>query len=149
MSTPHNATLYSSAAQSTPAQTAAENAAEVLAAQGSYSGSARQSVEDYQLLAGLRPGPDPVITALTPHEAEVVAIPEDMSVTVTGENFYNGWSAVVWNGVTLPTTFVSATELHVEDAPSSDTVDVVEVYVRNSDVSRSVAVTFDYIDSTP
>ena len=148
MTTPHNATLFTNPAQSTPAETKAEIAAQVTASQGSYESSADSSVEQYQLLTGRRPGPDPVITTLDPYEVEVSATPTNVTVTVEGENFYEDWSVVVWNGTAVETTFVSATELEITVAVP-DTVGIVGAYVTNSVVSHSAVVTFDFIAETP
>lgn len=148
MTTPHSATQFTNPAQSTPAETAAAVQTEVTDAQRSYESSANSSVEQYQLLTGRRPGPDPVITTLDPYEVEVAETPVDVEVTIAGENFYEDWSVVVWDGTPLETTFVSDTELTVE-APGSATVDAIEVYVTNGEVSRSAEVMFDYIEATP
>ena len=59
--------------------------------------------------------PLPILQSLSPTTAASGAA--SLSITVTGKNFVTG-SLVVWNGTTLPTSYVSATQLTAQ-IPSS------------------------------
>lgn len=57
----------------------------------------------------------PIVTSLTPYSAEEGGV--GFTMTIQGNNFLNS-SVVQWNGVALPTTFVSATTLEAAIAAS-------------------------------
>ena len=142
---PHDATVYTNAAQSSPAQTAAQNAALVSTAAASYERSMNSTVEQYQLLTGLQLGPDPILTSISPDESvvDVEAIP--VAITIIGENFLES-SVIRWDGAPLDTTFVSATELTALAPGSADTGEV-DVVIDNGRDSRSNAVTFTFVEA--
>jgi YVTN family beta-propeller protein len=75
-----------------------------------YSGDANFSGSSSEALTEVisASNPSPLLTSLSPNSA--VAGDPAFTLTVTGSSFVAG-SVVVWNGVTLVTTFVSATEL--------------------------------------
>ncbi len=54
--------------------------------------------------------PKPGLTLLTPNPATMAQVQQGLLLTLTGTHFYAS-SLVVWNGTTLATTVVSATEL--------------------------------------
>jgi hypothetical protein len=54
--------------------------------------------------------PVPVLTSLTPNPATITQVEAGLLLTATGEHFYSS-STILFNGVSLPTTVVSATEL--------------------------------------
>ena len=56
--------------------------------------------------------PKPVLTALAPTTATFVQIQAGFLVTVTGSRFVSS-SVILWNGVALPTTVMSNTQLQV------------------------------------
>lgn len=87
------------------------------------------------------PAADPVVTGLSPDEAEVGSA--DLTVSVTGTGF-NAASIIVWNGGDEATTFVSETELTTIVKPSTASgAYTVPVAVRNDQVySDPVDFTF-------
>jgi hypothetical protein len=54
--------------------------------------------------------PKPVLTSLAPNPASLTQVQQGLLLTVNGSHFYSS-SIVLWNGVVLPTTVVSATQL--------------------------------------
>lgn len=54
--------------------------------------------------------PVPVLTSLAPNPATLTQVDQGLLLTATGEHFYSN-STILWNGVALPTTVISATEL--------------------------------------
>jgi trimeric autotransporter adhesin len=56
--------------------------------------------------------PKPVLTALAPTAATFAEIQAGLVVTVTGSRFVSS-SVILWNGVALPTTVTSSTQLQV------------------------------------
>lgn len=74
-------------------------------------------------------GSQPVITALSPFTATVLAPP--FTMTVTGSSFISG-TQVLWNGIALPTTFVDGEQLttQVGDAQLNSAT-VVQVTTRS------------------
>lgn len=111
MTTPHSATSYSNPAQSTPAETYANNAAGVAAAKASYDRSAESSKEQYQDLTGLQE-PTPTVSGIDPATAVTGAGP--VTVTITGTGFI-AESAVLWGATPLATVTVnSPTEIEAE-----------------------------------
>jgi hypothetical protein len=56
--------------------------------------------------------PKPVLTSLVPNPASLAQVQQGLLLTVNGSNFYSS-SVVLWNGVALPTTVLSATQLQV------------------------------------
>jgi hypothetical protein len=51
-----------------------------------------------------------VLTSLAPNPASLAEVQQGLLLTVTGSHFYAS-SIIVWNGVALPTTVVSASQL--------------------------------------
>lgn len=144
MTTPHSATGYSNPAQSTPAETYANNSDGVALAQTSYARSAESSKEQYQLLTGLQVGPDPAITAFLPENGWVTAVSEEFSLNVIGTNFQDG-AVVLIDGVEHEATFVDSTTLTVT-VDTLDEVATVEVVVVNGSRSQSPAVDFEFLE---
>jgi len=54
--------------------------------------------------------PKPVLTSLAPNPTSLTQVEQGLLLTVNGSHFYSS-SIVLWNGVVLPTTVVSATQL--------------------------------------
>jgi hypothetical protein len=61
--------------------------------------------------------PKPILTALAPTTATFVQIQAGFLVTVTGSRFVSS-SVILWNGVALPTTVISNTQLQVTITPT-------------------------------
>ena len=78
---------------------------------------------------GANPNPLPVVSAVEP--ASLAISDQPQALTVTGANFVQG-AVARWNGVDLPTTFVSATQLTVVVPTSELSVPArVDIYVVN------------------
>ncbi len=144
MSTPHAATGYTNPAQSSPAETYANNSDGVALAQTSYARSAESSKEQYQLLTGLQVGPDPAIFAFLPENGWVTAVSEEFSLDVIGTNFQDG-AVVLIDGVEHAATFVDSTTLTVT-VDTLDEVTTVEVVVVNGSRSQSPAEDFEFLE---
>lgn len=91
------------------------------------------------------PAEAPVLTAISP---ESVTLQADglgtFALTATGSGF-SAESVIVFDGVDMATTFVSATELQAATVPTGTTVATVDVEVANGeDVSE--VITFDFTD---
>jgi hypothetical protein len=56
--------------------------------------------------------PKPVLTSLAPNPASLSQVQQGLLLTVNGSHFYSS-SIVLWNGVALPTTVMSSTQLQV------------------------------------
>ncbi len=56
--------------------------------------------------------PKPVLTSLAPNPASLSQVQQGLLLTVNGSHF-NSSSIVLWNGVALPTTVMSSTQLQV------------------------------------
>lgn len=56
--------------------------------------------------------PKPVLTSLAPNPASLSQVQQGLLLTVNGSHFYSS-SIVLWNGVALPTTVTSSTQLQV------------------------------------
>jgi len=56
--------------------------------------------------------PKPVMTSLAPNPASLSQVQQGLLLTVNGSHFYSS-SIVLWNGVALPTTVMSSTQLQV------------------------------------
>ena len=139
MTTPHSATGYSNPAQSTPAETYANNAAGVAAAKASYDRSAESSKEQYQDLTGLQE-PTPTVSGIDPATAVTGAGP--VTVTITGTGFI-AESAVLWGETPLATVTVSSpTEIEVE-VPDEEAGDY-DLVVDNGESKVSDAAVFTY-----
>jgi hypothetical protein len=54
--------------------------------------------------------PKPVLTSLTPNPASLTQVQQGLLLTVNGSHFYSS-SILLWNGVALPTTVISSTQL--------------------------------------
>ena len=54
--------------------------------------------------------PKPVLTSLTPNPASLTQVQQGLLLTVNGSHFYSS-SILLWNGVALPTTVMSSTQL--------------------------------------
>ena len=54
--------------------------------------------------------PEPSLTSLAPNPATLAQIQQGLLLTATGGNFYSS-SLFIWNGVALPTTVVSASQI--------------------------------------
>jgi len=138
MTTPHDATAFSNPAQSSPAETAAQNAAVTDAAKISYQRSIESTVSQYEGLTGVIP--EPHIKELTPNTAAHGA--GTVSVTIIGLHFTDD-SVVKWDGSNIATTFVSDNELTVTPNKKGS-AGAVNVLVDNgsSTVSNTVQFTF-------
>jgi len=89
------------------------------------------------VLTNNTPGPVPALTSLTP-ATTVVAVP--VPVVVAGTGFFVD-SVVQVNGVAVPTTFVSDTELGF--SPDVSVAGTLAVTVLNTDLQVSNSVNFD------
>jgi uncharacterized repeat protein (TIGR02543 family) len=91
--------------------------------------------------------PAPVITALSP--PAVVAGSQEFALTVFGMNFVNG-AAVLWNGQTRQTTFVSNSQLRAV-IPAADTMQAgnFNVTVLNADGTKSAGRSISAIALPP
>lgn len=138
MSTPHDATAFSNPAQSSPAETAAQNAAVTAAAESSYQRSFDSTVRQYEKLTGTTP--IPTIGEFDPATAASGA--GTVAITVFGTNFTET-SVVNWNGSAITTTFVSDSELTITPNKRG-TAGNVAVYIDNGDgiVSATTQFTF-------
>ena len=77
--------------------------------------------------------PVPALTSLSP--STTAAGSATFTLTVTGTNFFNGVSAITWNGVSLTTTYVNSTTLTASiDASYVTTPGTMPVGVVNSGV---------------
>jgi hypothetical protein len=56
--------------------------------------------------------PKPVLTSLAPNPSSLSQVQQGLLLTVNGSHFYSS-SIVLWNGVALPTTVMSSTQLQV------------------------------------
>src|ERR1700687_6023645 len=54
--------------------------------------------------------PKPVLTSLAPNPASLAQVEQGLLLTVNGSHFYSS-SVVLWNGVALPTTVMSSTQI--------------------------------------
>lgn len=144
MTTPHSATRYSNPAQSTPAETYANNAAGVAAAKASYDRSEESSKEQYQLLTGLQVGPDPVITGILPEGWWVTTEATRFELKVLGTGFQSG-SVIVFDGVEVETTLDESGNL-VALVDGSDEEASVDVYIVNGSRSRSEVSRFEFAE---
>jgi PBP1b-binding outer membrane lipoprotein LpoB len=54
--------------------------------------------------------PKPALTSLAPNPASLAQIQQGLLLTVNGSHFYSS-SILLWNGVALPTTVTSSTQL--------------------------------------
>jgi len=54
--------------------------------------------------------PKPGLTSLAPNPASLTQVQQGLLLTVNGSHFYSS-SIVLWNGVALPTTVISDTQL--------------------------------------
>jgi hypothetical protein len=91
------------------------------------------------------PQPPAVLTSLNPTQAQVNDT--TVGVIVTGTGFF-AESVVWWDGVAIPTTFNSSTELQVR-APANAVAETVNVTVVNRDSAASNALPFTYIPVPP
>lgn len=138
--TPHDATAFSNPAQSSPAETSAQNAAVVAAAQTSYNRSFESTKEQYQDLTGTQE-PTPTVSGIDPTTAQEGSGP--VTVTVTGTGFI-AESVVLWGSeeTALEATVNSDTEIEV-DVPDEVAGDY-DLVVDNGESKVSDAVTFTY-----
>lgn len=138
MTTPHNATVYTNPARSTPAETAANNAQITLALQADFDRSEKSSKEQYQDLTGLQE-PVPTVSEINPLTAVEGTGP--VTVTVTGTGFIDE-STVLWGETVLTPVVNSATELEV-DVPDEVAGDY-DLVVDNGESKLSTAAVFTY-----
>lgn len=136
--TPHGATAFGNPAQSTPAETALQNANAVSAAQDSYRRSFNSSKEQFQDLTGTQE-PVPTVSEIDPTTAVEGEGP--VTVTITGTGFI-AESIVLWGATVLTPVVNSATELEV-DVPDEVAGDY-DLFVDNGESKVSDAVTFTY-----
>jgi hypothetical protein len=84
--------------------------------------------------------PGPVITSLSPNMKQVGSA--TFTITVTGQRFNSG-NVVYWNGVALPTSYVSSTQLRATVNASFVTdIDIAEITVNDSDPALFYVYTF-------
>ena len=140
MTTPHSATGYSNPAQSSPAETAANNAQITTALRADFDRSFKSTKEQYQDLTGTQE-PTPTVSGIDPTTAQEGSGP--VTVTVTGTGFI-AESVVLWGVEESPLTVTvnSATELEV-DVPDEVAGDY-DLVVDNGESKVSDAVTFTY-----
>lgn len=138
--TPHSATAFGNPAQSTPAETALQNANGVSAAQDSYRRSFNSSKEQFQDLTGTQE-PVPTVSEIDPTTAVEGEGP--VTVTITGTGFIEE-SVVLWGSeeTSLEATVNSDTEIEVvvPDEVAGD----YDLVVDNGESKVSDAVTFTY-----
>lgn len=138
MTTPHNATVYSNPARSTPAETAANNAQITTTLRADFDRSKKSSKEQYQDLTGLQE-PVPTVSEIDPLTAVEGTGP--VTVTVTGTGFIDE-STVLWGETVLTPVVNSATELEV-DVPDEVAGDY-NLVVDNGESKLSTAAVFTY-----
>jgi hypothetical protein len=138
MTTPHNATVYTNPARSTPAETAANNAQITTALRADFDRSEKSSKEQYQDLTGLQE-PVPTVSEIDPLTAVEGTGP--VTVTVTGTGFIDE-STVLWGETVLTPVVNSATELEV-DVPDEVAGDY-DLVVDNGESKLSTAAVFTY-----
>ena len=138
MTTPHNATVYTNPARSTPAETAANNAQATTALRADFDRSEKSSKEQYQDLTGLQE-PVPTVSEIDPSTAVEGTGP--VTVTVTGTGFIDE-STVLWGETELTPVVNSATELEV-DVPDEVAGDY-NLVVDNGESKLSTAAVFTY-----
>jgi hypothetical protein len=146
MTTPHDATQFSNPAQSSPAETSAQNAAEVLAAEGSYHRSFESTVSQYRSRAGVVDAPDPVITETIPPSANANEAGGTINITIIGTGFTEE-SKANWNANDIDTVFTDETEL-VITVPRPEVAEDFSLYVDNGHGNLSNTITFQFENAT-
>jgi hypothetical protein len=118
----------------------------------SYSGNSTYAASSGSLtvtvIAGSVTTPVPTITSLLPSPTATAGTPA-FTLTVNGSNFGDG-ATVLWNGSTLPTTWVSASQL-TASIPSADltAVGIVPIAVANpANLGGETSSPFDFVINT-
>ena len=118
----------------------------------SYSGSSTYVTSSGSLtvtvIAGSVTTPAPTITSLSPSPTATAGTPA-FTLTTNGSNFGNG-ATVLWNGSTLPTTWVSASQL-TASVPAGDltAVGIMPITVVNpTNLGGGTSSPFDFVVNT-
>jgi hypothetical protein len=140
----HDAALFATSVKQrkSPAQTEAQIAAEVAAAQAEYASSEAQATRDYGVLAGLSPV-KPTISTLTP--ATLASGTGTHSVSVVGTNFKAGMK-ILWDTQLLTPSALTATTCTVTPTKkaTAGTWNVVAINYDQTLEARSAAKSFIY-----
>jgi hypothetical protein len=141
---PHAAAQFATSVQqwTSPADTAAAEAAAVAAAQVEYDNSEDQAAHDYAVLAGLSPV-KPTISTLTP--STLASGAGTHSVAVVGTNFKAGMK-ILWDAQLLTPTALTATTCTVtpNKKATAGTWNVVAINYDGTLEARSDAKAFIY-----